>query len=69
MLGIAINVFGVMYMIVILFFSFWPPSTPVDAGTMNYSVLALGIVVIFSVIYYTTSAHKTYTGPVVETGS
>lgn len=64
--GIAVNFFGIMYMIVILFFSFWPPTTPTKAETMNYSVAVLGFVVIFSTIYYTRWAHKTYKGPVIE---
>ena len=66
-LGISVNIFGIAYMVVILFFSFWPPTTPTHAATMNYSVAVLGVVVIFSVVYYITRAHKIYKGPLVET--
>lgn len=65
-LGIIINVLGVVYLIIILFFSFWPPVTPTTAATMNYSVLMIGAVVLFSVVYYMLVARKVYGGPLVE---
>ncbi|KAL8718361.1 MAG: hypothetical protein Q9181_008213 [Wetmoreana brouardii] len=65
-LGVVINVVGCVYMVVILFFSFWPPATPTTAKTMNYSVLVMGVVVSFSVIYYFASARMVYKGPIVE---
>ncbi|MCJ1310300.1 hypothetical protein MMC25_003962 [Agyrium rufum] len=64
--GIAINAFAVAYMLLIFFFSFWPASTPVAAADMNYSVLILGSVVLFSVVYYVVWARKVYKGPIVE---
>ena len=66
LLGIAINVVACVFMIVIIFFSFWPPATPTTAESMNYSVLVFGAVVLFSLAYYVTIAHKTYVGPLVE---
>ena len=33
---------------------------------MNYSVLVFGAVILFSIVYYLTIAHKTYVGPLVE---
>jgi len=68
-LGIAVNVFGIIYMTVILFFSFWPPATPTTAATMNYSVAVLGCVAIFCVVYYSVRARHVYKGPLVETGN
>lgn len=53
-------------MLVIIFFSFWPPVTPTTAKNMNFSVLVTGAVAGFSVIYYSLWARKTYSGPVVE---
>ncbi|KAL9599546.1 MAG: hypothetical protein Q9219_003790 [cf. Caloplaca sp. 3 TL-2023] len=66
MFGTAINVIGCLYMIVIIFFSFWPPVTPVEASTMNYSVLVTGFVILFSIVYYLLYARKVYKGPLVE---
>ena len=53
-------------MTIILFFSFWPASKATTAANMNYSVLVLGSVVIFCVVYYVTSAHRMYQGPLIE---
>lgn len=33
---------------------------------MNYSILVFGAVILFSIAYYATVAHKTYVGPLVE---
>ena len=68
-LGIAVNAFACLYMIVILFFSVWPPATPTTAASMNYSVLMFGAAALLSSFYYVLWARKTYTGPVVEVSS
>lgn len=65
-LGVAINVAGIAYMIVILFFSFWPPVMNPTAAKMNYSVLVTGFVILFSIGYYLIYARKIYKGPLVE---
>ena len=64
--GIAVNAFACVYMVIVIFFSFWPPFIRPDKETMNYSVVVTGAVLIFSVIYYLIRARKVYTGPVVE---
>ncbi|KAG8530175.1 uncharacterized protein KY384_005658 [Bacidia gigantensis] len=68
-IGIVVNAFAVMFGLIIFFFSFWPVATPVDAATMNWSVLMTGSVGIFAVLYYLGRARKTFTGPIVETGA
>ena len=67
-LGIVTNAWACIYMVVVLFFSFWPPATPTTAATMNFSSLVTGSVVLFSVIYYWVWARRVYRGPVVEVG-
>ena len=67
-LGIVTNSWACVYMIVVLFFSFWPPATPTTAATMNFSVLVTGTVVLFSVVYYWVWARRVYRGPVMEIG-
>ena len=64
--GVAVNAVAVVYLIIILFFSFWPPTTPTTASTMNYSVLVMGVVILFSIFYYFTFASKFYVGPLAE---
>ena len=65
--GTANNALACAYLVVIFFFSFWPPENPPSAKSMNYSVLMLGATAIFSVLYYVLYARKTYKGPLVET--
>ena len=64
--GIAVNLFAVCFGIIIFFFSFWPVATPVQAATMNYSVLMTGSVILFAILYYVAYARRAYTGPIIE---
>lgn len=66
-LGIINNAFACVWMVVVLFFTSWPPATPVTASTMNYSIFVTFVVAIVSTIYYIIWARKSYHGPVVET--
>lgn len=65
--GTAVNAFACIYLVVVFFFTFWPPATPVTPDTMNFSSLVMGFVAIMSALYYAIRARKTYTGPVVDT--
>ncbi|KAM0351834.1 hypothetical protein ACHAPU_002347 [Fusarium lateritium] len=65
-LGIANNIFAMIYLIVVGFFSFFPPMVDPSIDMMNYSVVVTGGLVIFSVIYYMIWARKEYNGPIVE---
>lgn len=65
-LGIAINALGCIFMVIIIFFSFWPPATSTTAVSMNYSILVFGAAILFSIAFYVAIAHKTYSGPVIE---
>ena len=65
-LGIAVNAYACAYLIVVVFFSFWPTTKSVDASDMNYAVLITGAVVIVSLVYYWLWARKVYSGPVME---
>ena len=64
--GIANNAVACAFMVIVIFFSFWPPATPTTAVSMNYSVLVFGAIILFSIGYYLTLAHRTYIGPLVE---
>lgn len=64
--GIMNNIFAIIYLIIVLLFSFWPPALPVTAATMNYSSAVTGAVMIFSVLYYVTLGKRDWSGPVIE---
>jgi choline transport protein len=66
--GLPINVFAAAYTLITLIFSFFPPSVPVTAVTMNWSCVVYGGVVIFGIIFYLTHGHKRYVGPSTEIG-
>jgi amino acid transporter len=65
-LGIINNAYACMYMIFVIFWSVWPPATPVTASTMNYSIVVTGGVMILSAIWYFVRARRVYHGPIVE---
>jgi choline transport protein len=66
LLGTLNNIYACVYILFVLFWSFWPPSTPTSASTMNYAVVVTGGVVIFSIVYYFLYGKRTYMGPLVE---
>ncbi|KAJ8128327.1 hypothetical protein O1611_g5307 [Lasiodiplodia mahajangana] len=65
-LGILNNAFACVFCVWVLFWDFWPPSTPVDAENMNYSVLVTGAVIIFAVARYFLGGKVEYRGPLVD---
>ncbi|ORX91864.1 amino acid/polyamine transporter I [Clohesyomyces aquaticus] len=65
-LGIANNMVACSYLILQIFFSFWPGTRQTNAEHMNYAILVTGSVLLFSIGYYLWGARKTYKGPIVE---
>ncbi|TID20309.1 amino acid transporter [Venturia nashicola] len=65
-LGTINNIYACCYMVFVIFWSVWPPATPVKASTMNYSIVVTGGVMILSGIWYFIGGRKQYRGPVVE---
>lgn len=64
--GLVVNAYACIFMIIILFFSFWPQGLDPTPATMNWSCLVTSAVAVLSAVYYLIWAHKTYTGPVVD---
>ncbi|CRG91109.1 Choline transport protein [Talaromyces islandicus] len=64
--GIAVNIFAIAYMLITVFFSFWPPTAQVNKSTMNYSVVGTVGTMFLSVVYYFFRARHVYEGPVIE---
>lgn len=67
-LGVVTNFIGCVYLLIMIFFCFWPAVLPVTPINMNYSSLIWGSVVIGSILYYILWARRIYKGPVVEIG-
>lgn len=66
LIGIINNAYACAYMIFVIFWSVWPPETPVDAESMNYSVVVTGGVMILSAIWYFVRGRKDYKGPLID---
>lgn len=64
--GIINNAYACAYMIFVIFWSVWPPDTPVTYVNMNYSVVVTGGVIIFSIAWYYIRGRKEYDGPTVD---
>lgn len=64
--GIAVNVFAIAYLLVTVFFSFWPPTAEVNTTTMNYSVVGTIGTMLLSFVYYFVRARHVYEGPIIE---
>jgi hypothetical protein len=66
-LGVSNNVFACCYLLLLVFFSFWPNNFKiVDPAQMNWAVVVTAGVSLISIGYYYLYANKTYNGPVVE---
>ena len=64
--GTINNAYACVYMIFVIFWSVWPPVTPVNSQTMNYSVVVTSGVIIFSIVWYYIRGRKEYVGPLVD---
>ena len=65
-LGVPITILVMAYSVLGIFFSFWPPTQEVTAGTMNWSVAVFGGAVLFSLSFWGIHGRKVYTGPINE---
>jgi amino acid transporter len=66
LLGTLNNAYACCYMVFVIFWSVWPPATPVTASTMNYSVVVTGGVMLLSAVWYFVRAKEVYRGPLVD---
>ncbi|KAL8811337.1 MAG: hypothetical protein Q9200_001864 [Gallowayella weberi] len=65
--GIPVIVLSIIYSVIGIFFSFWPPTAVVDAVTMNWVVVVFGGALLFSLLFWVVHGRKVYTGPRWET--
>ena len=66
LIGTINNAYACIYMIFVIFWSVWPAETPVDARSMNYSVVVTGGVMILSGVWYFVRGKKEYKGPLID---
>ena len=63
---IFINTLAACFLLISVVFSFFPPATPVDLTTMNWSCLMWGGSTLIGLVYYAIRERKIYHGPIVE---
>ncbi|KAJ5211544.1 uncharacterized protein N7498_003190 [Penicillium cinerascens] len=64
--GTLINGFAIIYIAIVVFFSFWPTQMNPTAESMNWSIVAVGSSSLLATLYYFVRARFIYTGPVIE---
>ncbi|KAF7296203.1 Amino acid permease [Mycena chlorophos] len=62
----AVGIVAVLWILFISIVFILPEENPVDSQTLNYAVVAVGIVVTYSVGFWLVSARKWFTGPVKQ---
>lgn len=67
--GNVVNTFALCFLVVGLFFQFWPSAPNPNGNEMNWSVLIYGVCILFFSAYYYFRARHRYTGPVVHVKS
>ncbi|PNS21597.1 Choline transport protein [Sphaceloma murrayae] len=66
-LGWFCNLLGLAYVIVTTVLFLFPPILPVTGSSMNYCIVAFGIVLIIAVFQWYVDGRKNFTGPKVDT--
>lgn len=64
--GIINNAYACVYMVFVIFWSFWPPEYDTNAQNMNYAIVVVAGVVIFSIVWYYVKGRYEYSGPTVD---
>jgi uncharacterized BrkB/YihY/UPF0761 family membrane protein len=67
-LGWTTNIIGLVYTIVTTVLFLFPPALPVDGTTMNYCVVAFGVIVVISAIQWIVDGRKNFEGPRITIG-
>ncbi|KAF2157542.1 amino acid transporter [Myriangium duriaei CBS 260.36] len=65
-LGWICNIVGLVYTIVTTILFLFPPAYPATPSSMNYCVVAFGVVIIIAVAQWFIDSRKTYTGPIAD---
>ena len=63
-LGGPINIFSILYLIIVFIFSFFPETAVVNAESMNWNILIYGFTIVFAIVWFLTRGKSQYVGPV-----
>ncbi|KAK4889263.1 hypothetical protein LTR27_011940 [Elasticomyces elasticus] len=62
-----VNGFAIVYTLFTSFFLFWPIMINPTAATMNWSIVLVGAVVLFSIFWWFVEGRKSFVGPNIDT--
>jgi len=62
--GLAINLFSVLFLILVFVMCFFPPVPDPSPTEMNWSIIMYGGVMLLSLVYYAFKGRRVYVGPV-----
>jgi choline transport protein len=62
--GFAVNLFSVLFLILVFTMCFFPPMPQPPLEEMNWSILIFGTVILFSLAYFYVKGRHVYVGPV-----
>lgn len=62
-LGWTANIIGLAYTIVTSVLFLFPPALPVTGSTMNYCIVAFGVIITISMVQWIVDGRKNFTGP------
>jgi choline transport protein len=65
---LPVNLFAAAYGLITVVFTFFPPSVPVEAESLNYSSAVYVGVVGVGLVYYAVRGRREYVVPVVRMG-
>jgi hypothetical protein len=64
--GVPITILAIVYSLIGIFFSFWPPTVHVTRINMNWSVAVFGGAVLFCLVFWLVYGRRVYKGPIIE---
>jgi choline transport protein len=64
--GTANNIVAIIFSVIMMFFSCWPPKVDPAPDQVNYSIVMFSGITILSIVYYFGWARKHYQGPIIE---
>ena len=62
-LGWTVNIIGLVYTVITTVLFLFPPGLPVTGSSMNYCIVAFGIIITISAVQWVFDGRKNYTGP------
>lgn len=67
--GVPVTILSMIYSVIGIFFSFFPPTSTVTPKTMNWSVVVFFGVMFFSIAFWAVHGRSVYEGPLREISS